>query len=465
MTAGTNKELARAILPYRSLRDQQSVNGTANLVDLEKMMALYRLSRDHPKRKSTIPASNIVHAIFSSTERRRKILAGLHPDERKRILSSQNATMIGYIHEILEDIFSNKAYLSTVALVDLIVILKRTGHAQEIKSIFDKLKDLSASQALVEVVERPEVVSAVLCYADPETIDLEDVKKIYDEAKKKHGSSLPLEEALTTVYLRFSDPIKVSNMYADIVANFSPQAGNSESIGRLHNRILEETTDAEMGLAFFKMGLQKDSHIPRLYPNSVGRFLEHYYQKTKNFDNVAKLFLSSCVYYRANLKNAQIFSLAPLITSLWSIFFHHYQEDTESGRERFMYFVDKFEQMYPYPQNLILFNLGFRNLVRNWGFSFANELVDSVLGKKEKIPVETCQVLLTSHPSLDVTRQIWKRRLKSPKHLNRYDFIELVNGADTPEKVKFVQEELKRYQGSLEDFPENPLLSCSPEGC
>lgn len=442
-TEGTNYELIGSYLHLKNLRNQNSVKGCITLKDVRKMMDLYRLSRDHPNRKEPTVASDVVNAILDTTRQREKVLRRVFTSERVDIITEQNEIMAAFLSEIIQDLLDNRSYLSTYAITYMITAFAALGRSNEIRALWDRLVDVSTSRPdLADHLRTPTVIGAALCQADPATMSLEFVEKTHKEASERYGTNFILEEALTIAYLRFESPQKAAERYVHMFNSLDIKKW-MQSFTRLHNRILTENTDLEVGIAFLEMGLKADTHVRKLHPSAIGSFLRLCYHENHDFDELVDYFLRSANYYATRFSRLELRDISSLLTPVWSVFCEEYPQDTQKARDDFILLVKKIETIYPHPRSSLFFNMGFSSLIRQWPESpFLTELADK-MAERSPLMADTARVILKARPSLETIEKIWEKRQEDISRLNKYDFQMLIHAANTEEKGIFVARAIK----------------------
>lgn len=422
-------------LPYLRGNGQNRVAGCRDLVDVRQVMEIYRRHRDLSS--SPVPASDAVHLILTTVRQRMVTLRSVISSVRTKIIDQQNGELQEYLVEIVNDVATKKAYMSSFALAYLFTALGSMGRYAAAMSAW-KLLSGDGDHPSTPHVSDPRVVGAALMASDPAVITLEDVESTYEATAAKHGRHVLLDDALARSYLRFHEYSKAAQLYIDMCEKYDPSEWE-QTLSRLHNQILTDCTDIVIADKFFSAALEPSSFVS-LHPGAATAYARHKWNSTKSADSVIQVYRDAVA--RLTTQESRTVTSARhynnLTTECTRLILESSPHDSPEGRRSLLRLIETATESgrSGSEATTLAMNTALSCVAKQWPTSpFIRELqllLEATDAAQNR--VDTLRVLLTSSRYVDVPAERlavwWQHRVNLKTPLEVFDWIALARGAD-----------------------------------
>ena len=438
---GLNNEIRRLVRGPR----QTNVVGCQELVDVREMISIYRKHRDEAAEKGLrVPASEAVHCILETIRQRMITLRPVISRVRAQIISHQNDELLIYLQEIVQDVVHNRSYLSAGALTYLFTALNTMECHAEATQVWLLLNQSKKNLPDVpEKLQDPRVVGAVLSAADPSTISVHEIEKIYEDTVGRHGPHIFLDEALAKGYLRFNEYSKALLLYRHMRKLYDEKEWD-QPITRLHNHILTECPDIDIATKLF------ESSTP-LHPSAVAGYVRHTYDALHDPVKCVQIYWDAMKRLRKQGvldKDCQI-----LTTETTRKVAQHYPLPTPEAQDLFG------EILKAANYSMLAMNTVLSTVAKRWAESnFVLNLQDILESRGSPLRFDSLRILLSSSRNqsvpLEKITKWWEARKNCSPHLQYFDWLALSHACDFEDRASYFVREFVQAR----EIPEKSRL-------
>lgn len=438
---GLNNEIRRLVRGPR----QTNVVGCQELVDVREMISIYRKHRDDAATAGLrVPASEAVHCILETIRQRMITLRPVISSVRAQIIARQNEELLEYLQEIVQDVVKNRSYLSAGALTYLFTAFSTMECHVEATQVWILLNE--SKQQLPDVPEKlqdPRVVGAILSAADPSTISVNEIEKVYEDTVEKHGVHIFLDEALAKGYLRFHEYSKALLLYRHMRKIYDEKEWDQPMI-RLHNHILTECPDIEIASKLFESSM-------RLHPSAVAGYVRHTYEAVNDPSKCVEIYGIAMKRLRkqgVSNKDCQI-----LTTETTRKVAQHYPLPTPEAQQLFE------EILKAANYSMLALNTVLSTVAKRWTESnFVLHLQDELESRCSPLRFDSLRILLNSSRnqsvSLERITKWWEVRKNSNPNLQYFDWLALSQACDFEDRASYFVREFVQAR----EIPEKARL-------
>lgn len=462
--AAQNKRQASLLMeeevkPYELLPNQGDVAGCRDLVDLKKVMEIYRKYRDDPSRRSSLDVVNICYIILLASRQRAYILRPVITQVRNLVMEKQNEVLRSYLLEIADDGLNGRCGLSPHATMYMLTALAGVNANRDATRIWTQMRQ---HKDYTNVASVPRVVGAALTTVDPSESTLEEIEEAYTKTVEKYHSHVLLDEALANGYLRFKEFEKASALYSFMCQRYNMMSLLS-TFTRLHNRILTDCSDLKIAKEFFESAVEPSAPI-NLHPAAVTSYVRNTWESEKSestMSDIINIYIKAVKHFAANRRvSPRTYNM--LTTEVMKKFVEAYPMDNEAGRNVIRDMLDRYTEAVSPPPVLIL-NTITSLISKQWPESdFIKSLQtlveDAVSRKNEKLGHDSLRILLNSSQGIDVDAikiNHWWSLLGKDGMRDYFDWLAFATACNHPDRVETFINELMIAVG-----PDGQRLPC-----
>lgn len=420
-----------------TLTNQQTRQGSQQLVDIKGAMAIYQRLNEFAGLFSPADIALLIQGIHSSARTTLKTSASVISDNRVRLMQQQSEILLGFIEIIISDLKEGKSHTNAFGLTQLLtcfVTMKQPQRGYEVwkELAFDESGKVT-DQSIKDLAFSPKVVGAAIELMISDAKPIEDIEIIYNECRKIN-SSINLEHALARAYIYYDKVTEALRLFSNMVREYQ----NEEYyLARVHDTFVGDCSNIEIAKSFFIEAVEKRTpYVVNIHPSAAHRLMERLWIANKDLDEIFEVWKSYLLSVPPGTRERtyNILTYAHL-----NCFFEAYPSMTPEAYDSLKTIIQTYSEIHSSVSPLFLNTL--LTLASQW------RNADVTLGIIETYDVysikkhhDTFRVILNSLGSIPVNNEyieeIWKARLAllEKEKLESYDFCALAKACNQPDR-------------------------------
>jgi hypothetical protein len=416
-----------------TLTNQQTRQGSEQLVDIKGAMALYERLREIGL-FSSADIALLIQGVHSSARTNFKTSASVISDDRFRLMQRQSEVLLEFIEYIVADLKSGKCKTNAFGFTQLLTCYFTMRNPQRGYEVWTELAfDDSMNKNVKLLAFSPKVVGAAIDLMVADAKPIEDIENVYNECRK-FGSSINLEHALARAYIYYDRVTEALKLFSNMVREYQ----NEEYyLARVHDTFVGDCANIDVAKSFFMEAVEKRTpYVVNVHPSAAHRLMERLWVANKNLDEVFEVWK---LYLLSIPPGTRERTYNILTYALLTCFFEANPTMSPAAYGYLKSIIQTYSEIHSNVSALFLNTL--LTLASQW------KNADVTLGIVETYDVynikkhhDTFRVILNSLAAIPVSQEFitetWKARLSitEKERLEPYDFCALAKACSQPDR-------------------------------